>query len=126
MNADGCPRCAGRALDDHDRLDDDAITAYCRALCDDCLGDVAAAHGLAARQLAANAAPLERGFAAVLGALAADVARAGENADDPFAREREAIILAEGSARFRDLLDALAFAHRRFAGAAEAERHRRA
>ncbi len=126
MSEGGCPRCEGRALDYHDGIDTEAIAAYCRALCDDCLGAMAADHGLAARQLAANAAPLERGFAAVLSALAADVARPAESADAIFAREREAIIIAEGSARFRDLLDALAFAHRRFAGAAEAERRRRA
>lgn len=126
MSEGGCPRCEGRALDYHDGIDAEDIAAYCRALCDDCLGAMAAAHGLAARQLTANAAPLERGFAAVLGALAADVARPAESADAIFAREREAIIIAEGSARFRDLLDALAFAHRRFAGVAEAERRRRA
>ena len=125
MSEDSCPRCEGRALDYRDGIDTETIAAYCRALCDNCLGALAAAHDLAAHRLATNAAPLERGFAAVLGALAADVTRSTASADDVFAREREAIVLAEGSARFRDLLDALAFAHRRIAVAAGEERHRR-
>lgn len=116
MSEVGCPRCEGRALDYRDGIAPEAIAAYCRALCDDCLGAMAATHDLAAHRLATNAAPLERGFAAVLGALAADVTRPTASADDVF---------AEGSARFRDLLDALAFIHRRIAVAAGEERRRR-
>lgn len=125
MSEAGCPRCEGRALDYHDGIDTETIAAYCRALCDDCLGTMIAAHGLAARHVAMNAAPLEREFATVLGALAADVARPADSEDGVFAREREAIIVAEGSVRFRDLLDALAFVHRRIAAAAREERRRR-